>query len=45
MTQPHTQPSQPTATQPAAASTGFAASFGSLRTVAVSLLVDRALAG
>ncbi|AXL52743.1 hypothetical protein DSC91_005882 [Paraburkholderia caffeinilytica] len=47
MTQSNSQPVQTVATQPARIATGstgtFAASVRSIRTVAVSLLVDRAL--
>ncbi|AIP30308.1 hypothetical protein DR64_1663 [Paraburkholderia xenovorans LB400] len=43
MTQPNPQQVQALAAQPAAASGGFAMSMLSVRTVALSLLVDRAL--
>ena len=43
MSQPHSQPSQ-TVPQSAQPTTPFAASLSGVRTVALSLLVDRALA-
>jgi hypothetical protein len=43
MTQLNPQPAQALAAQPVAASGGFVASMLSMRTVALSLLVDRAL--
>jgi hypothetical protein len=43
MTQPQSQPSQQVSTQATTSTARFAASMGGVRTVAVSLLVDRAL--
>ncbi|WP_433694782.1 hypothetical protein [Paraburkholderia phenoliruptrix] len=43
MTQPNVPHTQAFAAQPATATAGFAAAMLGLRTVAVSLLVDRAL--
>jgi len=43
MTQPQSQPTQPVSTQRTSSVARFAASMCSMRTVAVSLLVDRAL--